>query len=91
MDYEKLNPCQYPKAVRLLEWAETQCWCCTSLRSLLVGLWVGITIGALGWGGAIHGALAWVVGGMIVGPALFVARRIWKDSYESAESEESPK
>jgi hypothetical protein len=91
MDYEKLNPCQYERAVRLLDWAETGCWCCTSLRALLVGLWVGMTIGTLIAGKVALAAVVWIVGAIIVCPALIIARRIWKDSYESAESEEQPK
>lgn len=88
MDYEKLNPCSYERLVRLVAWAETGCWCCTSLRALLVGLWIGVTVG-LSFGSKPWGAAMWffILGGAVVYVALRVARRIWAESYKVEENQ----
>lgn len=88
MDYEKLNPCGYPRVVRFFEWAETGCWCCTSLRALLVGILIGF-VGAFAVFGAWKVAiLAALVGTPIVMVLLYVAREIWQESY--SDDQEGP-
>lgn len=90
MDYERINPCAAPLFVRIVGWAETGCWCCTSVRSLLVGVCAGIVVGL-----AVAGKLAAaLITGAIMAPlvitVLAVARSIWQESY-AKDAEEAPK
>lgn len=89
MDYEKLNPCGREWYVRLVQWAETGCWCCTATRAIAVALPAGIVLGLL-LAGAWRAALVLGVLGLpVIAGALALARRVWKDSYaKEADSHE---
>lgn len=89
MDYEKLNPCSYEPVVSLLTWAETGCWCCTSLRALLVGVHLGVVFGLAAAGAWKVAIIAALFGAPVVIVLLYVAREIWHESY--SDDEEPPK
>lgn len=90
MDYEKLNPCGYPRIARLLEWAETGCWCCTSLRALLVGILIGFVAAFAVFGAWKVAIFVAILGTPIVWIALWVAREIWHESYEADNVTQEP-
>lgn len=90
MDYEKLNPCGYPAFVKAWTWAETGCWCCTSLRGWLVGASAGVVIGLAAAGAWAAALIAGAIMVPVVMAALVVARRVWQESY-AKDAEEAPK
>lgn len=82
MDPKKLNPCEYEIYCKLVEWAETDCWCCTATRGLLVGIVAGITLGLL-VGGHAAGALWFlIISAPLTIAALVWARKAWADEEE---------
>lgn len=82
MNYEKINPCSAEVVVRLLAWAETDCWCCTSLRSGLVFGVLGVVIGLIFSGKYVAAMLTFIFAAPLVVALLHVARIIWKDETE---------
>lgn len=86
MDYKKINPCSAEVVVRLLAWAETDCWCCTSLRSGLVFGIAGVVLGLLLGGKFMAAFITAALGGPIVYELLKIARVIWKDDTDSTDS-----
>lgn len=87
MSPENLNPCEREQYVRVVDFAETGCWCCTATRALLVGVWFGVSLG-LYLGGSRHAGLIFLLaGGAVVVVALKVARKVWASSYAKDEGE----
>jgi hypothetical protein len=87
MDHKRLNPCEYERIVSLLAWAETDCWCCTSLRSGLVFGVLGVVAGLLLGGKFVAAMLTFIFAAPLVVAMLHVARIIWKDDSDSTGSQ----
>jgi hypothetical protein len=85
MDLEKLNPCESEAYAKAMAWAETECWCCTATRAMLVAFVAGIAIGLFAAGEFVASAIFIVCAAPAVWGALVMARRIWKDAYKQTE------
>jgi len=83
MDLTKLNPCEYEIYVKAMAWAETECWCCTATRALLVAFLLGVSAGLTLAGSFVVAIWFFIITAPLAVAALFIARRIWKDSYKS--------
>ncbi len=82
MNMNRTNPCEYEALVRLLAWAETDCWCCTSLRAGLVFGVLGVVAGLILGGKLVAAMLTFIFAAPLVVAMLHVARIIWKDETE---------
>lgn len=89
MDYKNLNPCEYESLVRMLAWAETDCWCCTSLRSGLVFGVLGVVLGLVLGGKYVAAMLTFIFAAPVVVALLHVTRIIWKDETEEGANDQS--
>ena len=83
MNLTKLNPCENETYARIMAWAETQCWCCTATRALLVALVIGFSLGLVASGKFVAAAFFIIIAAPLTVAALIIARRVWKDSYTS--------
>jgi ABC-type iron transport system FetAB permease component len=83
LNMKRLNPCEYENYVRIMAWAETECWCCTATRALLVAFVLGFFLGLVCSGKFAAAAFFIVIAGPLTVAALVIARRVWKDSYTS--------
>lgn len=85
MDLKKTNPCEYEWYAKLLAWAETDCWCCSTTRGIVVSAAVAFPIGMMVGGGPTLGIM---VGIFTIAAALAIlrlAREAWDDGSEEGE------
>lgn len=82
MDLKQTNPCEYETYVKLMSWAETDCWCCTATRSGMMALILGFGLGLL-VSGHVGLAVLWTfVAGALGIAGLVWARKNWTDEDE---------
>ena len=82
MDAKKLNPCEYETFAKAISWAETTCWCCSSVRAGLICLILGVGLGLVA-GNHVVPAIWWLLVMLPLGAAALVwARKAWPDEEE---------
>ena len=76
---ERTNPCAIEWYARAMAWAETDCWCCSATRGLIVGVLIGAVIALSALARIGLAAAVLVIGAPIVVVALVLARYLWTE------------
>ncbi len=83
---DRFNPCSYEFYARVMSWAETDCWCCTATRAMLVGALVGALVALLLAGALIPAITIAVIGIPLVMFLLWLARKLWTEESPDEDS-----
>lgn len=79
MNLKKTNPCEYPALVKLLQWGETDCWCCTTIRGIVAAAPISFAVGLVAGGKIGIGVIVGILGLAASIAFLRFARAAWDD------------